>query len=107
MSRLANLISDQDEDKNTSSDLLLPEKQTHGTVQTSHGDNLGDNNVKPSVKPRLLKVSYSCVVIVQSWLIYGLSIGYISPVLSDLEGSDSNSSAPLDKLVYQDLFIVS
>ena len=99
MSRLASLISDQGEEKNSSSDLLLPEKQSHGTVQTSCGAN--------NVKPRLLTVSYSCVVIVQSWLIYGLSVGYISPVLSDLEGSGRNSSAPLDKLVYQDLFTVS
>jgi len=101
MSRLADPISDQSEDQ-TSGDLLLPGKQARGTVQTvatSSGDD---------TKPRLLTVSYSCVIIVQSWFLYGLTVGYISPVLSDLEGDGSgNSSAPLDKLAYQDLFIVS
>ena len=104
MSRLSNPISDQSDDQSTSSDLLLPDKQTHGTVQTEVQTSYAGGN---NEKPRLLTVSFSCVVIVQSWLMYGLSVGYISPVLSDLEGSGGNSSAPLDKLVYQDLFTVS
>lgn len=60
-----------------------------------------------SGKPHyLLTVSYSCMIIVQTWLVIGLTIGYTSPVLSDLEGN-GNSSAPLDKTSYQDLFSVS
>ena len=58
------------------------------------------------VKPRLVTVSYSCAIIVQTWFVFGLTIGYTSPVLSDLEGN-GNSSAPLDKVTYQDLFSVS
>ena len=64
-------------------------------------------NVGISGQPaRLLTVSYSCLIIIQTWLVFGLTIGYTSPVLSDLEGS-GNSSAPLDKIGYQDLFSVS
>jgi len=59
-------------------------------------------------KPRLLTVSYSCLIIVQTWLVFGLTMGYTSPVLSDLEGNRNSSlKAPLDKIGYQDLFSVS
>ena len=88
-----------------SHELLLAEKRsrkrTYGSVQSPSDDN--------NEKPRLLTVAYSCAVIVQSWLVIGLTVGYTSPVLSDLEGSSSNgsSSAPLNKTAYQDLFSVS
>ena len=70
---------------------------SYGTNNDSHGN---------SGKPRLLTVSYSCLIIVQTWLVMGLTIGYTSPVLSDLEGNGT-CSAPLDKISYQDLFSVS
>ena len=73
----------------------------YGTVQS---DDLRDDSSGKS--PRLLTVSYLCLIIVQTWLVMGLIIGYTSPVLSDLEGN-GNSSAPLDKISYQDLFSVS
>lgn len=73
----------------------------YGTVQS---DDLRDDS--SGKRPRLLTVAYSCLIIVQTWLVMGLVIGYTSPVLSDLEGN-GNSSAPLDKISYQDLFSVS
>ena len=76
---------------------------SYGTVQN-------DNSHGSSGKPRLLTISYSCLIIVQTWLVMGLTIGYTSPVLSDLEGNGNRSrsrSAPLDKISYQDLFSVS
>ena len=88
-----------------SCELLLAEKRsrtkrTYGSVQSTT-----DGNNK---KPRLLTVAYSCAVIVQSWLVIGLTVGYTSPVLSDLEGSgNGSSSVPLNKTAYQDLFSVS
>lgn len=75
-------------------------EQSYGIVQTA--DSRDSNS-----KPRLLTVSYSCLIIVQTWLVFGLTIGYTSPVLSDLEGANMNSPAPLDKISYQDLFSVS
>ena len=81
--------------------LLLPEGA--GNVQK---DVPRGSKANSRVKPRLLTVSYSCAVIVQTWFVFGLTIGYTSPVLSDLEGN-GNSSAPLDKITYQDLFSVS
>ena len=72
----------------------------YGTVQS---DDLRDDS--SGKRPRLVTVSYSCLIIVQTWLVMGLIIGYTSPVLSDLEGN-GNSSAPLDKISYQDLFSV-
>ena len=74
---------------------------SYGTIQNDINDSRGS-----SWKPRLLTVSYSCLIIVQTWTVLGLTIGYTSPVLSDLEGN-GNSSAPLDKIIYQDLFSVS
>ena len=79
--------------------VLLPEKSREGNVQKD----VPRGNI---VKPRLLTVSYSCAIIVQTWFVFGLTIGYTSPVLSNLEGN-GNSSAPLDKITYQDLFSVS
>ena len=89
----------EDTDVDQDRELLLPEKRPYGTVQSSSIDN--------NTKPRLWTVAYSCAVIVQSWLVFGLTIGYTSPVLSDLEGDDGSSSAPLGKTTYQDLFSVS
>ena len=74
---------------------------SYGTIQNDINDSRGS-----SWKPRLLTISYSCLIIVQTWTVLGLTIGYTSPVLSDLEGN-GNSSAPLDKIIYQDLFSVS
>ena len=74
---------------------------SYGTIQKDIDDTRGSNR-----KPRLLTVSYSCLIIVQTWTVLGLIIGYTSPVLSDLEGN-GNSSAPLDEITYQDLFSVS
>ncbi|XP_065900254.1 solute carrier family 2, facilitated glucose transporter member 8-like [Dysidea avara] len=88
----------EDTDVDQDRELLLPEKRPYGTVQSSSIDN--------NTKPRLWTVAYSCAVIVQSWLVFGLTIGYTSPVLSDLEGDDGSSSAPLGKTTYQDLFSV-
>ena len=76
---------------------------SYGTIQNDIDDSHGGTT---SVKPHLLTVTYSCLIIVQTWLVMGLTIGYTSPVLSDLEGN-GNSSAPLDKITYQDLFSVS
>ena len=73
---------------------------SYGTVQNDNSDSHGTSG-----KPRLRTVSYSCLIIVQTWLVMGLTIGYTSPVLSDLEGN-GNYSAPLDKISYQDLFSV-
>lgn len=64
-----------------------------------------DTTLKSYKPPRLLTVSYSCAVIVLTWFVFGLTIGYTSPVISDLEGN-GNSAAPLDKTSYQDLFNV-
>ena len=75
---------------------------SYGTVQ---GDD-DSRDASSAKRPRLLTVSYSCLIIAQTWLVMGLTIGYTSPVLSDLEG-DGNSSAPLDEISYQDLFSVS
>ena len=83
--------------------LLLPENSRKGNVQK---DVPRGSIANSRVKPRLLTVSYSCAIIVQTWFVFGLTIGYTSPVLSNLEGS-GNSSAPLDKTTYQDLFSVS
>lgn len=74
---------------------LLLKQSCEGNVQKE--------DTRGSHKPRLLTVSYSCAVIVLTWFVFGLTIGYTSPVLSDLEGN-GNSSAPLDKISYQDLF---
>ena len=74
---------------------------SYGTIQKDN-----DDTRSSSKKPRLLTVSYSCLIIVQTWTVLGLTIGYTSPVLSDLEGN-GNSSAPLDEITYQDLFSVS
>ena len=74
---------------------------SYGTIQNNISDSRGSSG-----KPRLLTVSYSCLIIVQTWTVVGLTMGYSSPVLSDLEGN-GNSSAPLDKIIYQDLFSVS
>ena len=94
-----NRLSDPTTDQNVSSEsVLLPKNSSEGNVQKD--DTRGNR-----AKPRLLTVSYSCLVIVQTWFVFGLTIGYTSPVLSDLEGN-GNSSAPLDKTAYQDLFSV-
>ena len=90
-------LSDPTTEKNEES-LLLLKNSDEGNVQK-------DDPRESKVKPRLLTVSYSCIIIIQTWLVFGLTIGYTSPVLSDLEG-DGNSSAPLDKITYQDLFSV-
>ena len=76
---------------------------SYGTVQD---DDSRDASSGKTRRPRLLTVSYSCLIIVQTWLVMGLTMGYTSPVLTDLEGN-GNSSAPLDKIIYQDLFSVS
>lgn len=96
MSRLSDPTTEQNVSSESS---LLPKNSCEGNVQN-------DDRRGSRVKPRLLTVSYSCSVIVQTWFVFGLTIGYTSPVLSDLEGN-GNSSAPLDKTAYQDLFSVS
>ena len=73
--------------------------------QLNEGNVQKEDTTLKSYKPRLLTVSYSCAVIVLTWFVFGLTIGYTSPVISDLEGN-GNSAAPLDKTSYQDLFIV-
>ena len=85
--------------------LLNPVEQS---LSSSYGAIQNDKTPLTSSvgKPRLITVSYSCLIVVQTWLIMGLTIGYTSPVLSDLEGNGT-SSAPLDKISYQDLFSVS
>ena len=77
---------------------LLLKQSYEGSVQK-------EGTTRKNYKPRLLTVSYSCSVIVLTWFVFGLTVGYTSPVLSDLEGN-GNSSAPLDKTSYQDLFSV-
>lgn len=78
-------------------------EQGASSYKTVQNDDSRDISTKPA---RLLTVSYSCFIIVQPWLVFGLTVGYTSPVLNNLEGN-GNSSAPLDKLTYQDLFSVS
>ena len=60
---------------------------------------------------RLWTVSFSCIVAIQTWFIYGYAIGYTAPVLNDLGTlTDSNSSqryTSLRKTSYQDTFSVS
>ena len=77
---------------------LLLKQPFEGNVQK-------EDTCKTGHKPRLLTVSYSCAVIILTWFVFGLTIGYTSPVLNDLE-ENGNSSAPLDKTSYQDLFSV-
>ena len=103
MSHLADPTTEQ---KVSTESLLLSKKLCEGNVQNaSQNDSTrGAGRTKPA---RLLTVSYSCLIIVQTWFVFGLTVGYTSPVLSDLEGNpNGNSSAPLDKLTYQDLFSV-
>lgn len=86
----------------------LQEKSGEGNIQKDDPPRVspcGGHIEESKVKPRLLTVSYSVMIIVQTWLVFGLTIGYTSPVLSDL-GGDGNSSAPLDKTSYQSLFSV-
>lgn len=96
-----------DSSLNQSRELLLVEKRSkkrsYGSVQS-----LSDSDDHCG-KPRLLTVAYSCLVIIQSWLVVGLTIGYTSPVLCDLEDSSTNETfrPPLYKTSYQDLFSVS
>ena len=80
---------------------IITSISSYGAVQNDNSRGMRSNG-----KPRLRTVSYSCLIFVQTWLVMGLTIGYTSPVLSDLEGN-GNFSAPLDKINYQDLFSVS
>ena len=80
-------------------------EQGISSYRTVQNDDTRGISAKP-LRARLLTVSYSCFIIVQPWLVVGLTTGYTSPVLNDLEGN-GNSSAPLDKLTYQDFFSVS
>jgi len=86
--------------------LIDPMTEQRKSSYRTFQDNSDDDPQCKNMKPRLLTVSYSCLIIVQTWLVFGLTIGYTSPVLSDLEGN-RNSTAPLDKIGYQDLFSVS
>ena len=55
---------------------------------------------------RLWTVSCSCLVVIQTWFIYGYAIGYTAPVLSDL-GEVNTTYTSLSKTSYQDTFSVS
>ena len=55
---------------------------------------------------RLCTVSCSCMVAIQTWFIYGYSIGYTAPVLNDL-GEVNNTFTSLNTISYQDTFSVS
>ena len=81
-------------------------EQGISSYRTVQNDDTRGISAKPLRGAKLLTVSYSCFIIVQPWLVFGLTVGYTSPVLDELEGN-GNSSAPLDKLTYQDLFSVS
>jgi len=108
-----NDLADPTTEQKVSSELLLlselsPKMSCELAREVNVQPEGDDQHHNSNVKPRLLTVSYSCLVIVQTWLIFGLTVGYTSPVLSDLQHEcDDNSSAPLDKIVYQDLFSVS
>jgi len=54
---------------------------------------------------RVKTLAYSCVVAIQAWFVYGYSIGYTSPILSDLDSANT-TYASLHKSVYQDIFSV-
>ena len=55
---------------------------------------------------RLWTVTCSCMVVIQTWFIYGYSIGYTAPVLNDL-GDVNSTYTSLSKTSYQDTFSVS
>ena len=55
---------------------------------------------------RLWTVTCSCMVAIQTWFIYGYSIGYTAPVLNDL-GDLNTTYSSLRKTSYQDTFSVS
>ena len=55
---------------------------------------------------RLWTVTCSCLVAVQTWILFGYSIGYTAPVLNDLEELNSTYTS-LRKTNYQDTFSVS
>ena len=54
---------------------------------------------------RLWSVSYSCIVAIQTWFIYGYAIGYTAPVLNDL-GTLNSTYTSLSRTSYQDTFSV-
>ena len=55
---------------------------------------------------RLWTVTCSCMVAIQTWFIYGYSIGYKAPVLNGL-GDVNTTYTSLRKISYQDTFSVS
>ena len=55
---------------------------------------------------RLWTVSFSCIVAIQTWFIYGYAIGYTDPILNDL-GTLNSTYTSLSKTSYQDTFSVS
>ena len=55
---------------------------------------------------RLCTVICSCMVAIQTWFIYGYSIGYTAPVLNEL-GEVNNTFTSLNRIIYQDTFSVS
>ena len=83
---------------------LIPYQQDPGLESTSYGTNEGENT-SPTHRFRIRTVVYSCVVAIQAWFVNGYSIGYTSPILSDLDSANS-TYASLHKSVYQDIFSV-
>jgi len=83
---------------------LIPYHGDPGLESTSYGTNEGENAL-PIHRFRLRTVVYSCVVAIQAWFVYGYSIGYTSPILSDLDSANS-TYASLHKSIYQDIFSV-
>ena len=55
---------------------------------------------------RLCTVTCSCMVAIQTWFLYGYSIGYTAPVLNGL-GDVNTTYTSLRKSSYQDTFSVS
>ena len=82
---------------------LLPYHQ--GSATSLDSAPYGTEKILQRRRFRVKTVAYSCVVAIQAWFVYGYSIGYTSPILSDLDSANT-TYASLHKSVYQDIFSV-
>ena len=93
------------ESERDDSKLLL----VHNNAMSSYGANNHAATVDTPSRNhrfRLWTVTCSCMVAIQTWFIYGYSIGYTAPVLNDL-GDVNSTYTSLREASYQDTFSVS
>jgi len=84
---------------------LLPPASTAYGIQPGDSGRVVTRNIKDT---RLTTVTYSAVIVLMGSLLFGYAIGYSSPVISDLEDSETNTTPAgyLHENQYQGIFSV-